>query len=264
MDLRRLDELAHAATVAPVEVDLDGWRCKAAPDLPFRRCNVALPPVDAALDPGRFASGLAAVRDWYHRQGLRLIVQVSTAVPGWERVDRWLDEAGLSVEAPVLVMTAGAIFPCDRCVDDALGRVTVTPGIDAAWAESSGALFGGGPVEVARTEAYGRMLGQLGDRALAAACRLDGRTVGLGFGVLDDGWMGVFGMVTAAEHRRQGVAHDVLLALQWAAHEQGVDHAYLQVEPDNAAALGVYDEREFEVSHRYHYRSEGVDLDQGC
>ncbi|WP_421119509.1 hypothetical protein ACE2AJ_19435 [Aquihabitans daechungensis] len=83
MDLRTLDELASAATVSPIEAELDGWWCKAAPDLPFRRCNVVLPPVRAAEDPERFARGLEAVRDWYHGQGLRLIVQVSSAMPGW-------------------------------------------------------------------------------------------------------------------------------------------------------------------------------------
>ncbi|WP_421119510.1 GNAT family N-acetyltransferase [Aquihabitans daechungensis] len=181
-----------------------------------------------------------------------------------ELVDSWLDAAGLAVEAPVQVMTAQACFPCDRCVDDALARVTVTAGIDAEWADSYGALFGGSPVEVARTQAYGRMLARLGDRALGAACRIDGRTVGVGFGVLEAGWMGVFGMVTAPEHRRRGVAHDVLIALQWAAHERGVDRAYLQVEPDNAAAIALYDEREFVISHGYHYRSEGSDPTQGC
>jgi GNAT superfamily N-acetyltransferase len=264
MDRRRLDEIAHAATVAPVEVEIEGWRCKAAPDLPFRRCNVALPPVDVAEDHERFARQLADVRDWYRSQGLRLIVQVSSATPGWEQVDAWLADGGLGIEAPVQVMAAEACFPCGRCIDDARARVTVTQGIDAAWADAYGALFGGSPVEVARTTAYGRMLAGLGARALGAACRVDGQTVGVGFGVLDDGWMGVFGMVTAAGHRRGGVAHDVLLALQLAADDLGIRHAYLQVEPDNTAALGVYDEREFELSHRYHYRSEGSDPDQGC
>jgi len=256
VDLRRLDQIAAAATASPIEVEVEGWWCKAAPDLPFRRCNVAVPPLDAADDRMVFADRLDQVRRWYHDQGLRLIVQVSSARPEWELVDSWLEQEGLSIEAPVHVMTAEAGFPCDRCVDDALERVTVTSGIDAGWTESCGALAGGGPVEAARTQAYGRMLARLGDRALGAACRVGGRTVGVGFGVLDDGWMGVFGMVTAPEHRRQGVAHDVLIALQWAAHERGVEQAYLQVEPDNAAAIAVYDEREFEVSHGYHYRSE--------
>ena len=263
MDLRQLDEIAAAATVSPIEADVAGWWCKAAPDLPFRRCNVALPPVDAAADRGRFLAGLGEVRAWYRRHGLRLIVQVSSAMPASDRVDGWLAACGMVVEAPVQVMVVESDVQQDRYLGGSLGRVLVAPGIDAAWAEAYGSLFGGGPVEVARTQAYGRMLVAHGDRALGASCRIDGRTVGVGFGVLDRGWMGVFGMVTAPSHRRQGIARDVLLALRRAAHDRGVDRAYLQVEPDNAAALAVYGSSGFEISHRYHYRSEGLDVDLG-
>ncbi|WP_426572355.1 GNAT family N-acetyltransferase [Aquihabitans sp. McL0605] len=256
MDPRRLDEIATAATVSPIEADVGGWWCKAAPDLPFRRCNVAVPPVDAAEDRMLFVDGLDQVRRWYHHQGLRLIVQVSTALPEWDLVDAWLEAAGLGFEAPVHLMTAQDVFVCDQCVENARQRVEVATGIDEGWADAYGVVFGGGPVEVARTQAYGRMLTALGDRALGASYRVDGQVVGVGFGVLDDGWLGIFGMGTAPEHRRQGVASHVVHALQEAARQRGVERSYLQVETDNAGAIRLYEELEFVISHGYHYRSE--------
>jgi ribosomal protein S18 acetylase RimI-like enzyme len=256
MDRRRLDEIATAATVSPIEADVAGWWCKAAPDLPFRRCNVTVPPVDAAADAARFVAGLDQVRRWYHEQGLRLIVQVSSALPQWELVDSWLGEAGLGVEAPVHLMTTVDFEVCDPCILGAEARVHVTEGIDAAWADAYGVVFGGGAVDVARTRAYGRMLAALGRRALGASCRIDGRVVGVGFGVLDDGWLGIFGMGVAADHRRQGIATDVLIALEQAARDRGVLQAYLQVETDNGGAFALYEGRDFEISHGYHYRSE--------
>lgn len=251
MDLRRLDEIATAATVSPIETEVEGWWCKAAPDLPFRRCNVTVPPLDAADDRMVFADGLDQVRRWYHGQGLRLIVQVSAALPECDLVDSWLECDGLGVEAPVHVMTASGPPVGDRSVP-----VDVTPGIDRDWARSFGRVFGGGPVEEARTEAYGRMLATFGDRALGASCRLDGGVVGVGFGVIDDGWLGIFGMGTSAAHRRQGVATSVLSALRAAAIEHGAERAYLQVEIDNADAIRLYEGLGFSISHDYHYRSE--------
>ncbi len=59
-------------------------------------------------------------------------------------------------------------------------------GVDEAWALAYGAIHGGGPVQEARTAAYGRMLAALGDRALAATVDDGGLTVGLGFGVVTD------------------------------------------------------------------------------
>jgi ribosomal protein S18 acetylase RimI-like enzyme len=264
MDRHRLDQIASAATVSPIGEDVEGWWCKAAPDLPFRRCNVTVPPVDAAEDRMRFLDGLDQVRRWYHDRGLRLIVQVSTALPGWELVDGWLASQGLGLEAPVHLMTAEDEPVCDGCEAQAVERVQVTVGIDGPWARAYGLIFGGGDVQVARTEAYGRMLAALGDRALGASCTVDGRVVGVGFGVVEDGWLGIFGMGTAPEHRRQGVATDVLWALGAAARDRGATRRYLQVETDNDAAIALYEGLGFTVSHGYHYRSEGSDPDQGC
>lgn len=264
MDLRRLDQIATAATPSTLEAEVAGWWCKAAPDLPFRRCNVAVPPADAADDRLRFLAGLDEVRRWYHRQGLRLIVQVSSALARWETVDAWLDETGLEVEAPVHLMTAGDEPVCVTCEEEAIRQVTVTAGIDEAWAQAYGAAFGGSPVEVARTVAYGRMLSALGDRALGAMRTADGRVAGVGFGVLDGGWLGIFGMATAEAYRRRGLATDTVWALRAAAGTRGVERAYLQVETDNAAAIALYAGLGFQISHGYHYRSEGVDPDQGC
>ena len=134
--------------------------------------------------------------------------------------------------------------------------VDVRTGIDEAWAQDYGRVFGGGPVEVARTQAYGRMLAAFGDRALGASCRVDGEVVGIGFGVLDDGWLGIFGMGTSSAHRRQGIATSLLAALRRAALDRGVDQAYLQVETDNADAIRLYEDLGFSISHGYHYRSE--------
>lgn len=258
MELRRLDEIATAATVSPLAVDVEGWWCKAAPDLPFRRCNVAVPPFDAAEDRMVFADGLDQVRRWYHALGQRLIVQVSSAMPEHDLVDSWLEAAGLGVEAPVDLMTAGGGGAATA------ERVQVTAGVDEGWARAFGLVFGGSAVEVARTEAYGRMLAEFGDRALGASCRVDGAVVGIGFGVLDEGWLGIFGMGTAEAHRRQGIATDVLGALRAAGRDRGAERAYLQVETDNADAIRLYEHLGFTRSHGYHYRSEGADPHQGC
>lgn len=260
MDLRTLDEIATAATASPIEDDVHGWWCKAAPGLPFRRCNVALPSNDAGLDRTEFDTALAAVRQWYRSLGQRLIIQVSSASPHQERLDHWLADEGLVVEAPVdvLVRTNTARS------QPAGATVAVTAGIDEPWATAYGRIHGGGSTQEARTEAYGRMLEAFGERALGASASDGDRVVGVGFGVLDRGWLGIFGMGTAPSHRRQGIATAVVDALVAAAAERGTQQAYLQVETDNDGAITLYRRLGFERSHGYHYRSEGADPEQGC
>jgi len=254
-EARQLDELAAAAIVAPMHADVAGWSCKAAPDLPFRRANAVLPPADAGADRLAFAAGLAAVRRWYRDLGQRLIVQVSTANRHHAALDRWLADDGLQVEAPVHVMVraSAAVAPSTS------GRVhaAVAVGVDEAWAtEVARSMHGAGDGTSGRTKAYGRMLDVLGDRALGATVHRAGEVVGAGFGVVDPPWVGIFGMATAPEHRREGIATAVVGALLDVAAEHGARRAYLQVETDNVGAIALYQAIGFTQHHDYHYRSE--------
>lgn len=255
---RLLDELAVAATVAREQELVAGWWCKAAPEIPFRRCNAVLPALGAGSDADGCRGALGQVRAWYDARGLRLIVQVSEADPTVGALDRVLAAEGLAVEAPVHVMAC----PIDElraevAASDApsIGTVVVGAGIDEAWAGHYGRLNGGDERQQARTVAYGRMLEAHGERALGASLAIDGEVVGVGFGVVDRGWVGIYGMATAPARRRQGVATAVLGALHAAASTAGATSSYLLVEVDNAPALALYRRLGFARSHGYHYRS---------
>ncbi len=253
MDGSLLDDLAVAATPATIEADVAGWRARIAPDLPFRRANVAIPPPEAAADEPACAAAVEQLRAWYQRHDARLIIQVSSALAGWERLDALLERAGLEIEAPVHLMVAGAT-PTAPANDMASGlpAVAVRQGIDPAWAT--------GP----RPAAYARMLAPMGDRVLTASCAVDGKVAGVGLGVVDRGWLGIFAMATEPEYRRQGIATAVVRALRSSAAAMGADQAYLQVETDNVGAIALYERLGFVRHHGYHYRSEWLDPERGC
>lgn len=269
---RLLDEIAAAATVASSQEDVDGWWCKAAPELPFRRANAALPPIGATTDRAALAISFGRVRAWYQAHGRRTIVQVSSACPDHRTLDAWLAGQGLAAEAPVHVMAA----PLDRVarpVPGAMpgamlgaraGGVEVVVGVDRSWAEAL--ALEPGSLLAERTSAHGDVLAGSGDRALGAAVRVDGQVAGLGVGLVDRGWLGIFGMATLPQHRRQGIATSIVDALASAARtvDPACHDAYLQVEVGNHPAIATYRRCGFVVSHGYHYRSEGVDPAQGC
>jgi ribosomal protein S18 acetylase RimI-like enzyme len=259
---RALDRVAASATVAATEAWIAGWRCKADGSVPFRRCNVAMPPPGATRDPAGLAAALGDVGDWYHDRGRRLIVQVSSADPDAAALDRALADRGFALEAPVHLLVApiaALTAPSDPPGSSARPMrspptVTVVRGVDEGWVGRHGRLGGASPRDRDRAAAYGRMLAALGDRALAAAADLDGVAVGVGFGVVDGTWLGIFGMATDPGARRRGVATAVVRALAGAGADSGATRAYLQVEVDNAPALGLYQGLGFLSSHRYHYR----------
>lgn len=65
---------------------------------------------------------------------------------------------------------------------------------------------------------------------------------------------GLFEVATTQAQRRKGFGKRMLLsALKWA-HLRGAKEAWLQVEADNEAALGLYRSLGFSEIYRYHYR----------
>lgn len=270
-EIRLLDELAARATVSPMDRYFDGWHAKAAPDLPFRRCNAVLPPM-SALDRGReTVSGIVdALETWYSGFGQRVIIQLSSADPHRTRLDEILAERGYEIEAPVHLMVrslledtrdAESIAVRSSLVAEGhagpLGPppdVSVDDGIDEVWATRYAAAHGGDESARHRTESYGRMLAVLGTSAIGASAAIAGEPAGVGFGVLDEGWVGIFGMGTAVEHRHRGVARAIVGGLLERASARGATGAYLQVETDNQPAIDLYSGLGFGRSHGYHYR----------
>jgi GNAT superfamily N-acetyltransferase len=82
----------------------------------------------------------------------------------------------------------------------------------------------------------------------------DDRVVACGSAVVDDGLVGIFGMVTATTHRGRGLATAIVAALLKQARDRGCTTAYLQVEAGNAPARRVYSRFGFRDGYAYWYR----------
>jgi ribosomal protein S18 acetylase RimI-like enzyme len=87
----------------------------------------------------------------------------------------------------------------------------------------------------------------------ASGC-VDDETVAVGLGVVERGWVGLFDINTAEEHRRQGHAGAVVQALCAWAVSRKAQNAYLQVVTENDPALALYESLGFRKSYTYWYR----------
>lgn len=289
---RWLDEIAADATPAPHTEMIDGWLCKQAPDLPFRRANAVLPAVGAGRHTAATAATLAAIEDWYGIVDQRVLIQVSSADPAAEHLDALLAERGYTVEAPVDLMVGDPRVvseqarPADRFCDVAdawskehlaglLPRRSVIElqfggGCTEAWAKQCLLVHDDDVRSGRRTLGYGRMLERIGQGALACVAISDpavftdletgappGRRIaGIGFGVIEADWAGLFGMYTAPSWRGYGVGSMLVQALAGFVNDHDrTQGLYLQVETDNAPAQALYRGLGFTRHHGYHYRA---------
>jgi N-acetylglutamate synthase len=206
------------------------WRANSV--LPLGRPE---PSLDAAL---------AFAHDWYAERGLPLRVQVPTAAR--RLLDAELGERGWHAEGRVSVRVARLDSLRPPTADAPPVRIAGTP--DDDWL----ALCRGGQGLAAPL----RGLLTRHDDAAFASVRLDGRTVAIGRGAVDDRWLGVTAVEVRPEYRRRGLASAVMAALWRWGTARGAQRSYLQVSADNDPAVALYGTLGYWGHHEYHYRIE--------
>ena len=220
---------------------LGAWRLHAAQGFSGRA--YACWPLGAADRP--LDAAIGAVEAWYAARGLPPLFRPAD-IDATAPLRAALDARGYAASKETLVMTG----PLPRG-DAAEARIEAAP--DPAFAQvfAATAVSPGDAAE--RIDAITRLSAP---RAFARIAR-DGLTVAIGIAAVDSGWAGVFGMRTLAEHRRQGLALTILAALGDFSRQAGARRAYLQVEANNAPAIGLYQRLGFETAYRYRYWSRG-------
>jgi N-acetylglutamate synthase len=81
-----------------------------------------------------------------------------------------------------------------------------------------------------------------------------GTIIGIGQGVLQDTYIGIFAIVVDEAHRGRGLGRHLMnILLSWGM-QQGAQKSYLQVSADNQPALPLYHSLGFETLYDYWYR----------
>ncbi|MHA2045141.1 MAG: GNAT family N-acetyltransferase, partial [Candidatus Thorarchaeota archaeon] len=92
-----------------------------------------------------------------------------------------------------------------------------------------------------------------GDKSIARVM-MHGNIGGVGLGVVEENWLGLFSIRTLPDYQRQGVAWSISCALAQWGEDHGAEKAFLQVEEDNREALALYETMGFETMYTYWYR----------
>jgi N-acetylglutamate synthase len=251
-DVTLLEELGANATAAATVQLLGDWVLRASPELPFRRSNSVL--VRGRDGAAGLDERLAVAEDFSRRHRIPLRLQLSPDL--FPVLDAAVAARGLIREAPVTVMIASAasVLGGRGGLPSSPLTCRVSTEIEAGWVEAYAAAYDD-PGPGSRTGAHGRLLRTLGPHAVAVRVDVDGAPAGVGFGVAERGWTGVFGMATTPALQRRGIATAVLRALaEWATTQRCPD-LYLQVEDGNDGAIVLYEKAGFQPHHGYHYRT---------
>jgi len=234
------DELEHAAApgwIADHE-PLGDWLLRSGNGF-TGRANSCL----AVGDPGvAYHQAAKIIIDFYARLGLEPRVQTVAGGPV-ESALRDLGWADTYVRTTVMAQTLAGLIDDHRRNP----RVLIDSALTDDWWQSYVHYREVGDQDVAR-----RILGGPQPVGLAAIRAAD-TIVSLGRGQVSNEWLGLAGLWTRPEHRRQGLATMIIIELgHWAAR-LGARNAYLQVETQNHGAIAAYESLGFRHHHDYLY-----------
>jgi ribosomal protein S18 acetylase RimI-like enzyme len=243
--IRYLEELAANAWPAEIIQVIDGWRLRYTGNV-HRRVNSVWP--NEAGGRSALPTKLQLVEDFYQRHHAPAIYQICPAAQP-TNLDEVLAERGYVIDAPTNVQTAD--LPTILQNTAATYPVTINTTLDETWF-----AFDIAAAQRSPHSAHVRrgIMQRIGPQAAYVTVRLDEQIVGIGLGVVERGWLGVFSMRTHGDYRRRGVATAVLHYLAHWGQTEGALHIYLQVEQDNVNAQRLYESVGFRTFYAYHYR----------
>ena len=240
--VRRLEAVSFRSFPATTTYYDGTWAIRLTAGHPAKRLN-SVNPLDPS-DHGRIPERLELARHRFAGFGRPLVFRQSPLAPreleqifdlrGWLRFD---ESAVMVVDLQVLDL------------DDALDQLPVQD--VGLWVDSYLALSNDNPegkpglVEV---------ISSIQPKSGLFLRRVDNENVTALRCVHDNDLAGIFDVATSTNHRRRGFARQLLLsAMKWA-RQSGASHAWLQVELDNVAAIGLYQSLGFYELYRYSYR----------
>ena len=238
-DLRRLEELGLNASAPPGQLLYDGWLLRLLPGQAKRARSVnALYPSTLPLpDKIRYCEQL------YRRHALPMVFRITPFSEPWG-LDAELGRLGYPRFDTTAVESAAIDLQATGTWD-----VDILPLVD--WVEAVGSLRKS-PV-LFRHAHLERLQGTPLARS-ALVVRQDGQIVAAGLTMVEDGWAGLFDIVTAPAARQQGFGRQIVESLLRCAWDLGARHAYLQVGADNTAARQLYARYGFRERYHYWYR----------
>jgi ribosomal protein S18 acetylase RimI-like enzyme len=105
-----------------------------------------------------------------------------------------------------------------------------------------------------------RLLQSICTKVISVSKQVHGSRVGFGYGVIENDFMGIFGVFIAEEQRGNGYGREIMNRLLSAAAKRGIKVAYLQVAVGNMQAVNLYESLGFKKEYQYWYRVKKVKI----
>jgi ribosomal protein S18 acetylase RimI-like enzyme len=240
--IRRFEEVSNNAWPALHTMQFDGWILRFANGVTKRSNSVSLL-YPSTLDPNR---KIDFCEHLYESQQLPPCFKI-TPVAQPAGIDQLLADRGYAIHSYISFQTMDIRETPALSGGNVKIEVELTPG----WMDDFIRMNGFDP---SRKNTYLGIMHQLNLPKCLISIRQENQTIGVGLGVVEDRYLGLFDIVVDETCRNRGLGQLIVGNILHWGRKQGADLAYLQVLTDNSPALSLYKKTGFHESYRYWYR----------
>ncbi|MHA1935708.1 MAG: GNAT family N-acetyltransferase [Candidatus Thorarchaeota archaeon] len=243
-DITAFELMAGRAWPALYIEELEGWQLRADDGITWR-ANCVLPV--GKVEGTTLDEAIENVIEFYSSRSLPTAFKMTLDSQPKE-LDDELDQLGFLKYMITHVQTASVdhVLETQPAV-----RVEINNNPSPAWISCYGQA---GKYDEHTLNVRTEIIRRISNKKAVASAFIGEELVGVGLGVLEDDWIGLFSITTLEKFRRNGVAKSVNYAIANWAKKLGADRAYLQVEADNDPALVLYKSMNFQTLYTYWYR----------
>jgi hypothetical protein len=239
--IHQIEEAGMNAWPAHQRVLYDGWLLRFA-DGYTKRANSVNPVYKTTLNVDQKIDHCEAI---YRQMGLPPVFRLTPLAQA--ELDPALAGRGYRKIHPTRVLTmALADWKSPASPETNIRELPLAQWM-GVFSEISGSL-------VEKQPAHAEILRNIINPYISAALDITGVWVACGFGVLERDWLGLFDIVTHPDHRRQGLATQLIAEMLRWSRSQGARKSYLQVMENNAPALALYAKLGYRDAYGYWYR----------
>jgi ribosomal protein S18 acetylase RimI-like enzyme len=238
----QIEELSLNAWPAPQTLLYDGWVLRFAGGY-TRRANSINPLYASALP---LEEKIAACEQLYRAQRLPVTFKMT---PGSQpaHLDEVLAERGYQADAHTSVQ----LLDLKTWSGESPKNFNTTSALNEEWFAAFCKLSGTPEKHFAPMR---QILSLLLPTHCFAMLQVENQPVACGLAVLENGFVGMFDIVVAADQRRKGFGRIMMDGLLAWGKKQGADTSYLQVMCNNPPALRLYANLGYREIYRYWYR----------
>jgi ribosomal protein S18 acetylase RimI-like enzyme len=241
--IRFIEELSMSAWPALQTHLYDGWVLRTSKGYTKRANSINLlyeSKVELNLK-------LQYCKEFYEGLGLPVVYKITSSAE-LSNIDQKLNDLGYKK----VDETSVRLLDLEREVQLVDDKADISYELTDEWLEG---FFRSSKIEDNnKRETLTKMLKNIIGKTLFVTYKIDGKAIGFGYGVIDNGYVGIFDIHVEESYRGNGYGKAVMSKILATAKQLGTKSAYLQVVLGNTIAENLYATLGFKEVYKYWYR----------